>query len=175
MNILLIGPRATGKSTIGRALAERLGRAFIDLDDRVRARFGGDDVRVIWATHGEPAWRATELACLISVLGEDNRVIALGGGTPMIPDAMEAIRSAQRLDRARVVYLQCGTSELVRRLQDGAGDRPSLSGGDVALETRRIIAQREPTYLELADAVVRTDRRDVNDVLEHLADVRDEW
>jgi shikimate kinase len=170
MNILLIGPRATGKTTIGRLLADRLGRQFIDLDERIRARFGDSPVRVIWAEHGEAAWRAAEHDCLIDALAETEAIIALGGGTPMIERARAAIADAQRTGRARVVYLQCDAHELVRRLRMAAGDRPSLSGGDVADEAVEVLARREPTYVAVADEIIRTDRMTAETVVQRLID-----
>jgi shikimate kinase len=175
MNILLIGPRATGKTTLGRLLAQRSGRLFVDLDERVRTHFGGLGVREIWSRHGEAAWRRVEAACLLEAAGESDRVIALGGGTPMIPEASQTIVAAQRSDRARVIYLQCEITELIRRLRQEAGDRPRLSGEDVALETKRILAEREQTYIELADAIVRTDHRDEGNVVARLLEVSEEW
>jgi shikimate kinase len=171
MNILLIGPRAAGKTTIGRLFAERCNRAFVDLDDHVRARFGGRGVREIWATHGETAWRQAEVSCLVEVLWQSDHVIALGGGTPMIPEAQKTIVAAQHSDRARVVYLQCEVTELVRRLRESAGDRPSLTGENVAIETSRVLVEREPAYLKLADATVRTDSSNRDDVVARLLEI----
>ncbi len=151
MNTLLMGLRGCGKSTIGRRLAELQRRPFIELDERVLATFAASSVHAAWAVHGEDAWRDAEVRMLTKTLDADDQVVALGGGTPIIPAARQRIAAQQRAGRAKVIYLRCATDELVRRLAHDPGDRPSLTQGDPAQETAAVLAQREPTYRELAD------------------------
>ena len=157
MTVLLIGPRASGKSTVGRALAGALGAPFVDLDDVVLASFasaGLSTVAAVWAGPGESAWRRAEVGALAGRLQPEAaaEVVALGGGTPVIEDARRRIETARSEDRAIVVYLRCPTGELMRRLRD-PGDRPSLTGASPAEETAGVLAAREPVYLDLADVV----------------------
>jgi shikimate kinase len=154
MNVLLIGPRASGKTSVGRALAERLGFAFVDLDDAVLARLRRESVRAVWDELGEAAWRDGEAAEIAILLARDGQVIALGGGTPMVPAARAAIDAARRARSALVVYLKAPTAQLVERLRRHPGDRPSLTGVDPAFEAGAVLALREPTYLEIADHIV---------------------
>ncbi len=156
MNVLLIGPRGCGKSTLGRPAAQRLGMPFIELDDDVLAMFPQRSVRDVWAARGEAAWRSAESEVLAARLNDDNQVIALGGGAPMIDAARQRIESEQAAGRARVVYLRCAPDELTRRLSAEPGDRPALTGGDedVATEAAAVLARREPTYRKLADSEV---------------------
>ena len=151
MNILLMGPRGCGKSTIGRRLAAALGMPFIDLDERVLANFRQPTVSRVWSAHGEAAWRAAEAAALDEVLSRPNQVVALGGGTPMIESARTRLEQERREGRAVTVYLRCTVEELERRLAAEAGDRPALCGDDPAAETAAILALREPVYRALAD------------------------
>ncbi|MBT8487050.1 MAG: AAA family ATPase [Phycisphaerales bacterium] len=153
MNLLLIGARASGKTTVGRHLARISRLRFVDLDDRVQAMFPEDSVTEIWTVHGEPAWRVAETRALESVLAEEDQVVALGGGTPMIPAARSLIEHARRTGRARVLYLRCTPGELARRLEHAAGDRPSLTGDDPAAEVAAVLAARSDTYEALADVV----------------------
>ena len=153
MNVLLIGLRGSGKSTIGCELAGRLNRPFVDLDERVLATFAEASVSEVWSAHGEAAWREAEASSLEAVLRGADQVIALGGGTPMIADARRRIESCQRAGEARVVYLQCDVRELARRLTRDVGDRPSLTGEDPIDEIRTVLEARETTYQELADFV----------------------
>jgi shikimate kinase len=146
MNILLMGPRGCGKTTIGRCLAAALRRAFVDLDERVLERFPEKSVRDVWSAHGEPAWRAAEADALDEVLERSGQIVALGGGTPAVERARRRIESERRAGRAFVVYLRCDGAELDRRLAAGADDRPPLAGGDRAARE-----QREPVYRALAD------------------------
>jgi shikimate kinase len=168
MNILLIGPRGSGKSTIGRALAARLKRPFIDLDAQALATFALPGVADVWKTHGESAWRDAEVRCLRRALNSDIQVIAPGGGAVMIPAARDVIERAQRAEQARVVYLKCSVSTLLERLRREPGDRPPLSNQALEVEVARILEQREPTYTALADVVIDGNAR-ATDVTEALA------
>jgi shikimate kinase len=156
MNILLLGARGCGKTTIGRLLAVGCGRRFVDLDDRVVARFDESTVQAIWATHGEAAWREAEVEALRQTLRTDDQVIALGGGTPAIDGARALIEAGRRHGRLIVVYLQCAADVLAGRLQDEPGDRPSLTGSSVSEEIAAVLARREPIYEALADHICQT-------------------
>ena len=169
MNILLIGPRASGKSAIGPELAARRQSVFVDLDDIVLAAFDEPTVEEIWAAHGDAAWREAEADAIEAVLHGQHQVIALGGGTPMIDSARTRIEEEQRAGRAKVVYLQCDVSELIRRLRDAPGDRPSLTGADPADEIARVLTEREPTCLAMADIVFDTTTGNPTDAADRLA------
>jgi shikimate kinase len=153
VNILLIGLRGSGKSTIGRELAARTDRPFVDLDERVLATFAEASVTAVWSAHGEPAWRTAEAAVLERVLDAADQVVALGGGTPMIEDARRRIDACRQAGVARVVYLRCDPDQLARRLARDGGDRPSLTGAGPIEEIRTVLEAREPTYKQLADVV----------------------
>lgn len=158
MHVLLIGARASGKSTIGRRLARRLGCAFVDLDNHTLARFEQSSVREVFQAIGEQAWRAAELDALAGVLRESQHVIALGGGTPIAPGAGDLLSAARREKRAFVVYLQSDAAVLASRLRRRSGDRPSLTGQDPADEIAAVLRAREPVYLENADLVFAADQ-----------------
>ena len=160
MNLLLIGPRGCGKTSIGRLAASICDRAFIDLDDRVVDLFAEPTVSSIWETHGEEAFRAAEVRALREVLAEDEQIIALGGGTPMIDAARELIQGEQAAGTVYVVYLSCPPDALIARLRAEPGDRPSLTGEDVAGEVAAVLTQREPTYRGLADKICETFGKD---------------
>lgn len=151
MNVLLAGLRGCGKSTVGRLLAERLGRPFIDLDDLVLDRFDEPSVGAVWSTHGEGAWRRAEALVLAETLAPDGRIVALGGGTPMVDEARRLIETGRAEGRLKVVYLRCADDELARRLAAECGDRPSLTGAHPALEIEPVREAREPTLRRLAD------------------------
>lgn len=154
MNVLLMGLRGCGKSTVGQLLAARLGCPFMDLDDRVLARFAEPTVTAVWATHGEAPWRAAEATELGEILGQSedpDSVIALGGGTPMVESARRDLEAAQAARRATLIYLRCTVEELQRRLAGHTGDRPSLTGADPLREMGVVLEAREPVYRQLAD------------------------
>jgi shikimate kinase len=153
VNVLLIGPRGCGKTTIGCRFAARTQRSFVDLDENVLERFAETSVSDVWSAHGEAGWRRAEAAMLQDVLRKADQVVALGGGTPMIDDVRQRITSQQRAGSVTVVYLQCDVDELARRLARDGGDRPSLTGADPIDEIRAVLAARAPTYRRLADVV----------------------
>src|SRR5690349_2822005 len=105
MIVLLIGLRGSGKTTIGRTLAERLSLSFADLDDLTVKALGATTVSEAWRTHGEAAFRRAEATALKIRITTDSQVLALGGGTPTAPGAGDVIRAAQK-QGARVVYLR---------------------------------------------------------------------
>jgi shikimate kinase len=169
MNTLLIGPRASGKTTIGRLLSARVGLPFIDLDQRALEQFPQRTVHEVWTTQGERAWRTAEAAALDDVLRVQDQIVALGGGTPIIPAAKARIVAEKSQGLSRVVYLRCPVSVLRQRLACELGDRPSLTGGDPVGEIARVLESREPTYLALADLTVDSGESSPDAIVEQIA------
>lgn len=156
MNIVLIGYRGSGKSTVGRLLADRLGMSFVDTDDRVVQHFDGMTIKAIWQQHGEAEFRNVESDVTEQVMAGDNQVIALGGGTVMQDRARAAVASAANTVR---FYLHAPAEQLYERIAGDVStnaDRPNLTelGGGLA-EVQRVLAEREPTYAAVADHVVQ--------------------
>lgn len=158
MNIVLIGYRASGKSTVGRLVAERLGMEFVDIDHLIMARYDHKSVAEIWEAFGEPHYRETECDVTEASCREDNLVIALGGGTPMEQRAFEAIQSADNTVR---FFLKASAEELYRRSQidtSNLANRPRFSADRSGLEeVAHMLAKREPTYVKLADHVINAE------------------
>ena len=153
--VALMGLRASGKTTLGRALAERLGRRFIDLDDRTLALLGDDTIADAFRRAGEPAFREAEAEALQSALAETPSVLALGGGTPTAPGAESMLRDAQSRGDLLLCYLACRPETLRARLRSAGGaDRPSLTGDDPLDEIERVHASRDGLYRDLADVVL---------------------
>lgn len=173
-NLVLIGLRMSGKSTLGRALASERGVMFVDLDDAVLEHMGHATVADAWKAQGEPAFRAAETACLREVLGDaSGGVAALGGGTPTAPGASDVIREAQRTGRALVVYLRCTPDELRARFEEYSpgANRPGLTPKGALDEIGDVFDARDPLYRELADHVLEN----VRSLDEGLALVRPLW
>lgn len=157
-NVIIIGPRASGKSTIGRALASKLRRPFTDLDLETMRAFGEcANVSQVWRERGESEWRREELEALTGIMRNRGQVIALGGGTPMIPDAFELMSRARDAGEALVIYLQCTPTALQERLRLDGGDRPALRGTSAVDEVESILVEREPTYQRLASVMIEAD------------------
>jgi len=172
MNMLLIGLRGAGKSTLGAAVADRLNQPFVELDQVTLTQLGASSVAEVWRTHGETVFRQAEVDALRQALRRDGQVIAAGGGAPTAPGAEKLIKNAQRDRRALVIYLRAEPAELRRRLQrdEKSEDRPSLTGADPIDEIERVFAQRDALYRDLANKTLPVDARpdDVLDRLESL-------
>jgi 3-dehydroquinate synthase len=162
--IWLVGLMGAGKSAVGRCLAERLGRPFVD-NDEVVERAAGASVAEIFAREGEPAFRERERAALERAAGR-GAVVALGGGAIAQPGA------AARLARGgTVVWLRARPETLAARIGDSA-DRPLLAGlrGAGRVERlRELLAEREPHYA-VARLAIDTDALDPDQVAARLAD-----
>jgi shikimate kinase len=173
MHIVLMGFRGSGKSTLGRMLADQLWRDMIDIDQKIRDRFDGRSVAEIWQAEGEPAYRAVEVQVLDEALAsEPAAVIALGGGTPEQPDAERSLDTARDAGRAKCVYLACSVEQLQHRIasaDEGLAQRPSLTGtGSAADEVAQVLARRDPIYRRLADEVLDVTHTTPEQALRHL-------
>jgi shikimate kinase len=159
-HLVLVGLTGSGKTTIGRLAAERLGRPFLDTDAGIEERTGRS-VRTIFAEDGEDAFRDIESTVLRdALLREEPTVIAAAGGAVLRPENRKALRESS----ARVVWLCAGPAAVSDRVK-GGGHRPLLDNDpDAAL--RQMWAAREPLYREVADAIVGVEGRSVHEVLE---------
>jgi shikimate kinase len=169
MNLILIGYRGSGKSTVGRKLADRLGLTFVDTDDEIQRRFGNKTIAQIWNQYGPRAFRDLEALVVDELTDRADQVIALGGGTIIEPDARGAV---QRATHATRIYLHCDPDELERRLAADAGRRDTRPhhGYPANLEhhIREHLAEREPIYRMVADTVVDVTARPVQDVVRQI-------
>jgi shikimate kinase len=165
MNIVLMGVRCTGKSTVGRCLAEKLGVPFTDTDELIEQRTGRLISRIV-AEKGWPAFRAAEKAVIHELAAADNGVIALGGGAVCDADNVEALKA-----KGVFVWLSARPEEIASRMGKDAADgaeRPSLTGAPSVDEIRAVMAEREPLYRRLADLVVDTTGIDAAGVAEKI-------
>jgi len=153
MRIFLVGARASGKTSVGRALAERLGASFADTDDLLAAIAGavaGDLLR----TKGEAALRAAESAVLARLCEVFDGVVATGGGIILSEKNRERMRRG-----GFVVYLRAGADTLAARIRaEGKEKRPSLTGAPADEEVPAVLAAREPLYVEVAHLVLDATR-----------------
>lgn len=151
MNIVLVGLMGSGKSAVGRVLAERLGRPFFDTDALI-VEAAGMTIPAIFAQEGEAGFRERERQVIAQVAGRRNQVIATGGGAVM--EIGNRIRLRQT---GLVIWLQAPVEELVRRATaDGVASRPLLAGTDPLATLRELAARRAPAYAEAAHRSVET-------------------
>jgi shikimate kinase len=151
-----------GKTTVGRLLATRLGRALCDSDAMVEARTGRT-VREIWEADGEPAYRVEETAALRDALaGPEPRVVAAAGGVVLRQENRDALRDADAL----VVWLRADPDVLVERAVTGE-HRPLLDVDPIG-RLRAMAADREALYREVADLEVDVTEREPSDVADTI-------
>jgi shikimate kinase len=152
---VLVGAPGAGKSTIGAALAERLGRPFADSDTLIEAKVG-KTVPEIFFDDGEPAFRQLEKDTIAEALTSFDGVLALGGGSILDPDTRAALAGHP------VVLLAVSFPAAIKRVGLGAG-RPLLALNPRAT-MRYLLDQRRPLYDEVATVTVKTDGRTAADV-----------
>jgi shikimate kinase len=160
-HILLIGFMGAGKSTVGRLLAERTGRPFVDLDEAI-AGAAGKSVAAVFAEDGEEAFRARERDALAALQGQAPAVVACGGGVVLREENRGLLRRT-----GTVVHLRVSAEEALARIGDVSG-RPLLAGGGAALAPA-LLASREVLYAACADIIVETDGREPLEVAEEVA------
>ncbi|MBM4110042.1 MAG: shikimate kinase [Phycisphaerae bacterium] len=166
--IILIGLRATGKSSVGRELVRLCGGTFLDLDDAVSQAAGASSAHEAFVSLGEPAFRTLEARALADALRSPSiSVIALGGGTPMAPGAEATLRTA-RADGWRIVLLNATDEVLAERIRRSPGTRPSLTGALPDQEVAQIRTRRWSTYESLAETVVDTGARNPSEIAQGI-------
>jgi shikimate kinase len=154
MNLTLIGYRATGKTTLARLLAERLGWDWIDADVEIE-RVAGKTIAEIFAEDGEPAFRDIEARVIAELSGRSNLVIAAGGGAPLREESRKAMREG-----GQVVWLQASVETIHARMTGDvttATRRPNLTDRGPLDEIMHVMSVREPIYRETAHVEIDTE------------------
>lgn len=164
MQVLLIGLRGTGKTTVGRLLAQALKLPFVDADTVIEAR-AGRTISEIFAHDGETAFRDLEEQVLGEILVSGSAVIATGGGVVLRESNRRRLRAA-----GRVIWLTCDVDTLWQRLQRDeatAQRRPNLLGGGRD-EIARLLEVREPWYRATSHFFVPTADRSPEEIVQDI-------
>jgi shikimate kinase len=161
MNLILIGYRATGKSSVGRLLSDRLQWPFVDTDDLIEAE-AGQTIPEIVASKGWDYFRELEKTVIKRVSAISRLIIATGGGVVMDPENTARLRSTGFL-----VWLQADVDAIQVRL---AGDdfRPPLEGADSSVEVAGILKKRRPFYSQAAHTTIDTTKIAPESVVEKI-------
>ena len=151
VSIALVGLPGSGKSTVGRQLARRLGLPFRDSDHEIEQRIGCS-IREFFEREGEPAFRDIEQEVIRELTQSGGAVLATGGGAVLRPANREQLRAA-----GSVVYLRSPPEELFRRLRHDS-QRPLLQVDDPLQRLRTLYEERDPLYRETCHYVIETGR-----------------
>jgi shikimate kinase len=159
-NLYLVGFMGTGKTTVGRAVAVRLGFTFVDSDHEIE-RASGKTIARIFAEDGEPAFRRMERVFVESGHPTSGRVVACGGGLVVQPGMLGLLQA-----RGIVICLHATLDTILARTS-GTNHRPLLAVSDPSERIRTLYAEREPVYRR-AGTVILTDGRPLFEVVGHV-------
>jgi len=164
-NIILIGYRCTGKTSVGKKLSERLGLPFFDTDDLIVER-AGMSIREIVEKGSWDLFRKKEKEAIKGLSSMQESIIATGGG---VFDDHENREYLKR--NSLFVWLTAGVKTIMERMladQNSGSRRPSLSHNDLETETSMILKKRESAYRELADFTIDTSERNIDLIADEI-------
>lgn len=160
VNLYLVGFMGTGKTTLGRAAAVRLGFRWIDSDHEIE-RQQGKPISQIFAEDGEPAFRAMERAFIADGHPAERQVVACGGGLVVQPGMLDLLKT-----KGVVICLHASIETILRRTA-GNRARPLIDVEDPEKRLRELYAAREGVYRR-AGTVVLTDGRPLSEIVQHV-------
>jgi shikimate kinase len=161
-NIALIGFMGTGKTAVGKALAERLDKKFIELDPLIE-RKAGKTIPEIFSQDGEIAFRELEIEVAKEVAQGKNQVIACGGGVVLNKINIDRLRK-----ESLIVYLTASPKIILERTSNDAEERPLLKVASPRLTIQELLRFRKPFYERAADIKIDTSKLDINAVVEQI-------
>lgn len=148
-NIFLVGLMGAGKTSVGKLLAQRLGKDFFDCDQEVE-RATGVKIAVIFDIEGEAGFRARESKMLVDLADRRNVLVATGGGAVVTASNRKLLA-----EKGIVVYLRAAPADLWHRTRHDR-QRPLLQTEDRMARFEQLFAERDPLYREIADIIVDT-------------------
>jgi len=160
-NIVLVGMMGAGKTTVGRMLAKKLGKTFIDSDEEIQKRTGVN-ISHIFDVEGEEGFRQRESAVILDLCKLDNIVLATGGGAILNSGNRKVLQ-----ENGLVIYLKSGVHDLWQRTRHDH-NRPLLQTANPRARLQELFVQRDPIYTDAADCVVHTGRQSVQVLIARL-------
>jgi shikimate kinase/3-dehydroquinate synthase len=162
-NVFLVGLMGAGKTTIGRILARKLGKRFIDSDHEIEARTGAS-IPWIFEIEGEESFRRREAEVIRDLCAEEGVVLATGGGAVLDPATRASLK-----ERGIVIYLRANVNSIMTRTAHDK-NRPLLQTADPRRKLEELLLQREPLYREIAELVIDTGRPNVQSMVQTILD-----
>jgi shikimate kinase len=160
-SIFLVGLMGAGKTSVGRVLAKRLGKSFVDSDHEIENRTGVR-VPVIFEIEGEAGFRRREAAILQELVTQGEIVLATGGGAVLDPDTRSALHS-----KGTVIYLRAEPNELWQRTRHDR-NRPLLQGANPLARLTQLRNARDPLYCEVAHLIVDTGAQTIRSLVTRI-------
>jgi len=160
-SIFLVGLMGAGKTTVGRALAKKLDKRFIDSDHEIEARTGAS-IPLIFEIEGEASFRQRESEVIRDLTSQPNIILATGGGAVLKPENREYLKT-----RGTVIYLRASVNSILQRTSHDK-NRPLLQTADPRQKIEQLAREREPYYLEVADFVIETGRPNVQSLVQMI-------
>jgi shikimate kinase len=164
-NIILIGYRATGKTTVGKLVAQALHRQFVDLD-QVLEEEAGESIPVIVQRYGWDDFRGREKKLVGRYADQEGLVLATGGGVVLDFDNVRYLKK-----KGLIFWLTASPQEIQTRLirdQQEIDRRPSLTGSNPVSEVEEVLRQRQPLYQAAADIIISTSQDSVEQVAHQI-------
>jgi shikimate kinase len=171
MNIVLIGYRGAGKTTVGHRLVARLKMKFVDTDDLIEERQGAPISQIV-KSQGWDHFRKLEKAIIEEISKEDHLIIASGGGAVLDTDNVMAFRR-----NGFIIWLRADQQTLLKRMHQDPGThtrRPTLTGKGTLKEIEEMISVREPFYERASEIQIDTSILDVEAVVERILAIFDD-
>ncbi len=172
LNIVLIGYRAVGKTTIGALLAQRLGRRFVDLDAEVEAE-AGESIPALVQRAGWPEFRRREKEAVRRYAAQRGLVLATGGGVVLDPENIAQLQASGRL-----IWLKATPATIKTRLQQEAtqvANRPGLTAQGTLGEVEEVLAAREPLYEAAATVTLTVDTAAPDQLAQEILNLVTVW
>ena len=160
-NIFLVGMMGAGKTTVGKLLAQQLGKTFVDSDEEIQQRTGVT-IPHIFDVEGEAGFRQRETNVIQDLVRLDNLVLATGGGAVLNGQNRDALRG-----NGIVIYLRSSVHDLWQRTRHDR-NRPLLQTADPRATLKNLYEQRDPLYSQVADLVISTGKQSVHSLVMQL-------
>ena len=161
-NIALIGFMGVGKTAVGKALAKKLNKRFVELDSLIEQK-AGKSIPEIFQQDGEVTFRELEIEVTKEVSAGRNLVIACGGGVVLNKINIDRLR-----EESIIVYLTASLRAIMKRIQNEGRERPLLNTPNKASTIRELLAFRKPFYERAADIKIDTSKQDIDSVVEQI-------